>query len=88
MNDVMDLPSHLDDWIGRKQSAREILTPRLVDGLLATLDHDTLPWCTIPIEMATDPAARKIGTAFYQYLDKAEADTRISEHAYLKTRDG
>lgn len=38
---MIDLPVQLDDWIGRQQTTRDILTPRLVDGLLATLDHDT-----------------------------------------------
>ncbi len=41
MADMIDLPVQLDDWIGRQQTTRDILTPRLVDGLLATLDHDT-----------------------------------------------
>lgn len=36
--------------------------------------------------MANDPASDKIGKAFYAYLDMVEANTRISEHAYLETR--
>ena len=36
--------------------------------------------------MASDPASEKIGKAFYEYLEKAEANTRISEAAYLSTR--
>jgi TRAP-type mannitol/chloroaromatic compound transport system substrate-binding protein len=36
--------------------------------------------------MATDPASNKIGQAFYEYLEKAEANTRISEASYLRTR--
>jgi TRAP-type mannitol/chloroaromatic compound transport system substrate-binding protein len=36
--------------------------------------------------MATDPAADKIGKAFYEYLEKVEANSRISEAAYLRTR--
>ena len=36
--------------------------------------------------MATDPAAKKIGDAFYEYLEKVESNSRISEHAYLNTR--
>lgn len=37
--------------------------------------------------MATDPAADKIGKAFYAYLDMVEANSRISEYAYYKTRE-
>ena len=36
--------------------------------------------------MASDPAAEKIGTAFYEYLEKMEANTNVSERAYLDTR--
>tara|TARA_R110002096_G_scaffold29497_13_gene88816 strand:- start:12902 stop:14011 length:1110 start_codon:yes stop_codon:yes gene_type:complete len=35
---------------------------------------------------AADPAMAKIGTAYYAYLDKMRANTRISEQAYLDTR--
>jgi len=38
--------------------------------------------------MANDPAADKIGKAFYAYLDKVESNTDISENAYLNTRIG
>jgi len=38
--------------------------------------------------MATDPAANKIGKAFYEYLEKVEPNSRISEKAYLDTRIG
>jgi TRAP-type mannitol/chloroaromatic compound transport system substrate-binding protein len=38
--------------------------------------------------MASDPAAEKIGKAFYAYLEKMEANTRISEQAFLSTRKG
>ncbi len=38
--------------------------------------------------MASDPAAEKIGKAFYAYLEKMEANTRISEQAFLGTRKG
>jgi len=38
--------------------------------------------------MATDPAANKIGKAFYEYLEKVEANSQISEKAYLDTRNG
>jgi TRAP-type mannitol/chloroaromatic compound transport system substrate-binding protein len=36
--------------------------------------------------MASDPASEKIGKAFYEYLAKVEANTRISEQAFLNTR--
>jgi len=36
--------------------------------------------------MASDPASAKIGKAYYEYLEKAEVNTRISEAAYLRTR--
>jgi TRAP-type mannitol/chloroaromatic compound transport system substrate-binding protein len=36
--------------------------------------------------MATDPVSNKIGQAFYEYLEKAEANTRISEASFLRTR--
>jgi len=38
--------------------------------------------------MATDPAAEKIGKAFYEYLEKVEANSNISERAYLNSRQG
>ena len=38
--------------------------------------------------MASDPPSEKIGKAFYAYLEKMEANTRISEKAYLGTRHG
>ncbi len=38
--------------------------------------------------MASDPAAAKIGKAYYEYLDKAEANSRVTEQAYLDTRKG
>jgi len=37
--------------------------------------------------MAKDPASNKIGKAFYEYLAKAEANTNISERAFLNTRE-
>jgi TRAP-type mannitol/chloroaromatic compound transport system substrate-binding protein len=37
--------------------------------------------------MTTDPAAEKIGAAYFEYLDKAAENSRISEAAYLKTRE-
>ena len=36
--------------------------------------------------MATDPASARVGEAYYEYLEIMEANTRISEHAYLNTR--
>ena len=37
--------------------------------------------------MASDPAAAKIGKAYYEYLDDVAAYSNISERAYLNTRD-
>ena len=37
--------------------------------------------------MERDPASARVGTAFYAYLAKAAANSRISEQAYLNTRD-
>ncbi len=37
--------------------------------------------------MASDAAAAKIGAAYFEYLDKTSANSRISEQAYLGTRD-
>ena len=36
--------------------------------------------------MANDPAAAKIGKAYFDFLEKASAHSRISESAYLQTR--
>lgn len=36
--------------------------------------------------MARDPAAAKIGKAYYEYLERAEVNSRISEQAYFHTR--
>jgi len=38
--------------------------------------------------MANDPAAKKIGDAYYAYLAKVEINSRITEEAYLNTRTG
>ncbi len=38
--------------------------------------------------MAADPAAKKIGHAFYEYLKKVEPNSRIGEKAFLDTRSG
>ncbi len=37
--------------------------------------------------MAEDPAAAKIGKAYFDYLDVVAANTRLSEQAYLNTRE-
>lgn len=37
--------------------------------------------------MAKDPASAKIGTAYFEYLEKVAANSRISEYAYLATRE-
>ena len=37
--------------------------------------------------MADDPASQKIGAAYFEYLERATANSRISEAAYLKSRD-
>jgi len=37
--------------------------------------------------MANDPAAEKIGTAYFEYLEKAAENSRISEAAYLQIRN-
>ena len=36
--------------------------------------------------MANDPAANKIGAAYYEFLEKAAANSDVSERAYLGTR--
>jgi TRAP-type mannitol/chloroaromatic compound transport system substrate-binding protein len=37
--------------------------------------------------MANDPASQKIGSAYFEYLERATANSRIGEAAYLKSRD-
>ena len=37
--------------------------------------------------MANDPASAKIGKAYFEYLEKVAANSRISEGAYLTARD-
>ena len=37
--------------------------------------------------MAADPAAEKIGAAYFEYLEKAAENSRISEAAYLEIRE-
>jgi TRAP-type mannitol/chloroaromatic compound transport system substrate-binding protein len=36
--------------------------------------------------MATDPASAKIGKAYFEYMEKAIANSRVTEQAYLNTR--
>lgn len=36
--------------------------------------------------MASDPAAAKIGKSYYEFLEKTEANSRITEQAYLHSR--
>jgi TRAP-type mannitol/chloroaromatic compound transport system substrate-binding protein len=36
--------------------------------------------------MARDPAAARVGEAYYKYFEIMETNTRVSEHAYLNTR--
>jgi TRAP-type mannitol/chloroaromatic compound transport system substrate-binding protein len=37
--------------------------------------------------MEQDPAAARIGEAYFEYLEKAAANTRLAEQAYFATRD-
>ena len=37
--------------------------------------------------MASDPASAKIGKAYFEFLDKAAANSRNAEKAYLVARD-
>ena len=37
--------------------------------------------------MANDPASEKIGKAFYAYLEKQEPNSRVTDQAFLATRD-
>ena len=37
------LDPELADWVGRNATAQDIVTPAMVDGLQATLDHNLLP---------------------------------------------
>lgn len=38
--------------------------------------------------MANDPASAKIGKAFYEYLEKQEPNSRVTDQSFLATRDG
>jgi TRAP-type mannitol/chloroaromatic compound transport system substrate-binding protein len=37
--------------------------------------------------MADDPASAKVGEAYFEFLDKAAATSRLAEKAYLDARD-
>jgi len=37
--------------------------------------------------MANDPASAKIGKAYFKFLERASANSRLSEKAYLIARD-
>jgi TRAP-type mannitol/chloroaromatic compound transport system substrate-binding protein len=37
--------------------------------------------------MANDPASAKVGKAYFDFLDKVAANSRLSEKAYLNARD-
>jgi len=37
--------------------------------------------------MASDPASARVGAAYFDFLDKAAANSRLSEKAYLNARD-
>lgn len=55
MSETIDI-DHLRDWIGRSETARDTITPRLVEELRATLDRDppdasmplAIHWCLAP----------------------------------------
>jgi TRAP-type mannitol/chloroaromatic compound transport system substrate-binding protein len=56
--------------------------PDEVIRLLKALTHEV-----VQDLMDRDPASARVGKAFYEYLAKAAANSRISEQAYLNTRD-
>lgn len=56
--------------------------PRDVLNLLRSITQEVVEEL-----MANDPAAAKIGKAYFEFLDKASAYSRISESAYLQTRE-
>jgi hypothetical protein len=37
--------------------------------------------------MAEDPASAKVGKAYFEFLDKVAANSRLAEQAYLNARD-
>ena len=55
--------------------------PAAVIELLRSITQDVVEEL-----MATDPAAARIGKAYFEYLDLVSASSRISEQAYLNTR--
>ncbi|MDH3304019.1 MAG: TRAP transporter substrate-binding protein [Gammaproteobacteria bacterium] len=56
--------------------------PPEVLGLLRTIAQDVVDEL-----MASDPAAAKIGEAYFEYLDIVSENSRIAERAYLNTRE-
>ena len=56
--------------------------PKEVVSLLRSISDEVIAEL-----MADDPASAKIGKAFYEYMEKAAANSRISEKAYLTARD-
>ncbi|NNC58343.1 MAG: TRAP transporter substrate-binding protein [Woeseiaceae bacterium] len=57
--------------------------PPEVLGLLRSITRDVVDEL-----MANDPAAAKIGKAYFDYLEIVAANSRIAEQAYLETRQG
>ncbi|MBT8090074.1 MAG: TRAP transporter substrate-binding protein [Gammaproteobacteria bacterium] len=55
--------------------------PTAVIDLLRSIAQDVVEEL-----MAADPAAAKIGKAYFEYLDVVAANSRIAEQAYLSTR--
>jgi TRAP-type mannitol/chloroaromatic compound transport system substrate-binding protein len=51
-------------------------------GLLRSITQDVVDEL-----MASDPAAAKIGKAYFEYLDIVSANSHIAEQAYLNTRE-
>ena len=55
--------------------------PKEVISLLKSITDDVVAEL-----MANDPASAKVGRAYFEFLEKAAANSRISEHAYLDAR--
>ena len=76
---------------GNSTSLQQLLTDPNVE--LRAFPDEVLKYLkTITTEvmaemMAADPAMNKIGKAFYEYLDMVQPNTRISEKAFLDTRE-
>ena len=56
--------------------------PREVLSLLKSITNEVVEEL-----MANDPASAKIGKAYFEFLEKASANSRLSEKAYLAARD-